>query len=337
MAILLRCIRHRENIPIQHALLYCTCLAVAFVASLYVIVPRRIRSLPRDDVRQIQWRAGATGVVAVLSWISYPYLFCEKNDDDDEEESVWSMVVSILQHQIQHELVASLKILLHTGILYFGPLIQYSLHILLLNRRIHENANSGLCPRPPSFLSTCYTTFWKPTLQKLLDPQQQQERWILLRNLVLAPLTEEFVFRGCMVPVLYHALLLHQNGQHKVARTSWCAPCWFGIAHVHHGFVQWRSRTTTTTTASTILLVTTAQFLYTTLFGAYVSYAYLRQHSILAVVVCHAWCNWMGLPDVTSYHSPTSHLYPYRYLLVGGFVMGMVGFYALGWVLPWLP
>lgn len=38
------------------------------------------------------------------------------------------------------------------------------------------------------------------------------------------------------------------------------------------------------------------QFGYTTLFGAYAIFLYLRTGSLLAVILVHAFCNWMGLP-----------------------------------------
>jgi prenyl protein peptidase len=38
------------------------------------------------------------------------------------------------------------------------------------------------------------------------------------------------------------------------------------------------------------------QFTYTTLFGGYVTFIYLRTGSLLAVVLVHVFCNWMGFP-----------------------------------------
>lgn len=44
------------------------------------------------------------------------------------------------------------------------------------------------------------------------------------------------------------------------------------------------------------MLRTLFQLTYTTLFGAYATFLYLRTGSLLAVVLVHAFCNWMGLP-----------------------------------------
>ncbi|KAH9209838.1 hypothetical protein DL95DRAFT_309108, partial [Leptodontidium sp. 2 PMI_412] len=38
------------------------------------------------------------------------------------------------------------------------------------------------------------------------------------------------------------------------------------------------------------------QLSYTTLFGGYVTFLYMRTGSPLGVILVHAFCNWMGLP-----------------------------------------
>jgi prenyl protein peptidase len=38
------------------------------------------------------------------------------------------------------------------------------------------------------------------------------------------------------------------------------------------------------------------QFTYTTLFGSYATFLYMRTGSLLGVILVHAFCNWMGFP-----------------------------------------
>ena len=38
------------------------------------------------------------------------------------------------------------------------------------------------------------------------------------------------------------------------------------------------------------------QFTYTTLFGGYATFVYLRTGSLLSVILVHTFCNWMGFP-----------------------------------------
>ena len=66
-----------------------------------------------------------------------------------------------------------------------------------------------------------------------------------------------------------------------------------------------------------------AQFTYTSLFGAYSSYLYLRSGLIYGPLLAHAFCNVMGLPDFGAV--PT---HPRRALLAPAFVIGLAGFVA---------
>lgn len=44
------------------------------------------------------------------------------------------------------------------------------------------------------------------------------------------------------------------------------------------------------------LLRSVFQFTYTTMFGWYATFVYLRTGSLLAVILAHTFCNWCGLP-----------------------------------------
>jgi prenyl protein peptidase len=74
------------------------------------------------------------------------------------------------------------------------------------------------------------------------------------------------------------------------------SPLVFGIAHVHH-FYEFR-----VTHPQVALVAAIArsmlQFSYTYLFGIYATFLYLRNGSLLAVILVHAFCNSMGLPRV---------------------------------------
>lgn len=68
----------------------------------------------------------------------------------------------------------------------------------------------------------------------------------------------------------------------------------FGLAHVHH-FYEFRV-THPHVPAWGAVLRSLLQLAYTTLFGGYVTFLYLRSGSLLAVVLVHAFCNRMGFP-----------------------------------------
>jgi prenyl protein peptidase len=71
-------------------------------------------------------------------------------------------------------------------------------------------------------------------------------------------------------------------------------PIIFGLAHVHH-FYEFRVSHPHTPVVSA-LLRSLLQFTYTTLFGGYATFIYLRSGSLLSVILVHAFCNWMGFP-----------------------------------------
>ncbi|KAJ5778993.1 hypothetical protein N7457_006713 [Penicillium paradoxum] len=111
--------------------------------------------------------------------------------------------------------------------------------------------------------------------------------WIGWRNYVAGPFTEEVMFRSAIVP-------LHLLSNTSPGRTVFIAPLYFGIAHIHH-FYEFRL-THPDTPGLMALLRSLFQFGYTTVFGWYATFVYLRTGSLLSVVVIHSFCNWCGLP-----------------------------------------
>ncbi len=71
-------------------------------------------------------------------------------------------------------------------------------------------------------------------------------------------------------------------------------PLYFGIAHIHH-FYEY-----TLTHPHTPLLPAMArslfQFAYTSFFGFYAAFVFLRTANLPAVILAHSFCNYMGLP-----------------------------------------
>lgn len=89
-------------------------------------------------------------------------------------------------------------------------------------------------------------------------------------------------------------------------------PLFFGVAHVHHLL------------AGVPPAVVLLQLGYTTVFGAYVTFAFDRTGSIAGPVLCHAFSNWMGFPD---FGAVATH--PRRALLTVAYVAGLCGFLGL--------
>ncbi|KAI1102592.1 hypothetical protein F4804DRAFT_262170 [Jackrogersella minutella] len=157
-------------------------------------------------------------------------------------------------------LVETGKCFLLTALLFAGPLYEYLV--------VDEGWRDWLALRPLSILLN-ELTIW--------------------RNIVAGPFTEEVLFRSASVPLMLIA-------ETPVATTIFLSPLVFGLAHLHH---YYEFRVSHPHVATPFLLMRSAMQLgYTTLFGAYATFIYLRSGSLLPVFVVHAFCNCMGLPRV---------------------------------------
>ncbi|XP_023933537.1 CAAX prenyl protease 2-like [Lingula anatina] len=133
---------------------------------------------------------------------------------------------------------------------------------------------------------------------------------IWLRNHVVAPFSEEFIFRACMIPLLIPSV--------GAGTAVFLAPLFFGVAHFHHMVERVRNKHADLKTA---FLQSLFQFSYTTVFGAYSAFLFIRTGSLVAPVVAHAFCNHMGFPDIGMvFQYPP----PQRYKIMANFVIGLV-------------
>lgn len=187
----------------------------------------------------------------------------------------------------------SLKALALTALLFLGPLFEYLVveagwrdwlalePVERVWREITAWRNIvavGLPPSPPlnsySFRVTQVTQS-NTSLTIILNPQ--------------GPLTEEVLFRSASVPLMVLA-------RTTLTKTIFVSPLVFGLAHVHHLY-EFRV-THPGVPFAAALLRSVFQLGYTTLFGAYATFVFLRSGSVLAVFGIHVLCNCMGLPRV---------------------------------------
>jgi prenyl protein peptidase len=94
--------------------------------------------------------------------------------------------------------------------------------------------------------------------------------------------------------------------QTSVTKTIFLSPVIFGLAHLHHLYEFRISHPQVP--VSIALLRSLLQFTYTSLFGAYATFLFLRTGSLLAIFVVHAFCNCIGLPRFWGRVEPTSEL-----------------------------
>ncbi|KAL9601849.1 MAG: hypothetical protein Q9219_002200 [cf. Caloplaca sp. 3 TL-2023] len=127
---------------------------------------------------------------------------------------------------------------------------------------------------------------WKEWIrgQKLYESLSS---WIGWRIYVAGPVTEEILFRSLLVP-------LHLLTPLSPTRVVLLTPLYFGIAHVHH-FYEFVLTHPHTPMAPSIIR-SLIQFSYTTIFGWYATFVFIRTGNVVAVTAAHTFCNWAGLP-----------------------------------------
>lgn len=134
------------------------------------------------------------------------------------------------------------------------------------------------------------------------------------RTYIFAPFAEEFVFRACMLPILLPWL--------GVTLSVVVCPLFFGLAHIHH-ILEWY-RLKSRTPFSTALLVVVVQFCYTSVFGMFSAFLFVRTGHLISPVICHVLCNVFGLPSID-----TISTHPYKFTVYVTYALGAVLFLVL--------
>ncbi|XP_039326382.2 CAAX prenyl protease 2 isoform X1 [Saimiri boliviensis] len=197
-------------------------------------------------------------------------------------------LLTLMGFRLEGIFPAALLPLLLTMILFLGPLMQLSMDCPC---DLADGLKVILAPRS-----------WARCLTDM--------RW--LRNQVIAPLTEELVFRACMLPMLAPCMGL--------GPAVFTCPLFFGVAHFHHIIEQLRFRQSS---VGNIFLSAAFQFSYTAVFGAYTAFLFIRTGHLIGPVLCHSFCNYMGFPAVCA-----ALEHPQRRPLLAGYALG-VGLFLL--------
>jgi len=284
-----------DSTSLTQALLYCSLASVGFVGSLYAFVPSKVNLLERNDALQIKWRSASGSIACIAALTAFPLFF-------GAMVPYQAHVSTLLSDEIR----ACAGVLLNSSLLFLGPIA-----VSMMN--VYDYLQRNQSQTMATFLQAYHDFYLRPIGNGILRPAGN-ERWIYLRNLVFAPLTEEIVFRGSIVSALARTTL--STGSIVII-----APLFFGSAHIHHALVKLRQGDS----PMTVAIQTAVQFAYTSLFGSYASFAYLRSRSILAVTLSHSFCNAMGLPNL-QFVRKGGHLHSYRMWLLAAHVGGVVAF-----------
>ena len=171
------------------------------------------------------------------------------------------------------------------------------------------------------------TLFAGPILQLFLQPNYHNSNFIsiidndppevIAKLLFTAPVTEEIVYRSCLVPLL--------SNYYTKPQLTWRLPLFFGLAHTHHLYerIFILKYGVIKSLAMTIL-----QFTYTYLFGAISTKFYCHSNSLPAVILMHSFCNLLGFPDFVAVFREKSLVK--KLALSVTYLAGLAGF-VYGW------
>ncbi|KAM3181206.1 hypothetical protein ACTXT7_014819 [Hymenolepis weldensis] len=125
------------------------------------------------------------------------------------------------------------------------------------------------------------------TAKDILNELRYKCDIIWLRAVVVAPLVEEIIFRGC--------ILFQLQRQFQTCGTLCLGSgLLFAVAHSHHVFEKLYIGYPLSAALSEVF----PQVIMTAMFGVYSTLIVLRSGHLIAACIVHSFCNAMGAPDI---------------------------------------
>ncbi|KAL6988399.1 CAAX prenyl protease 2, partial [Sarracenia purpurea var. burkii] len=237
-----------EGVQKSVAVTACTAMALFYVAILYS--PTLILRLPPSTsfasftIRRFICAA----VSSVLSLVVSAFILPIRN----WEASYLSGVYGI---RLDHLCQAVVYPVFLTSLMYAGSFVLKSMSLLNSWR---EHCNVG-----ESHSSNCIKNVLPIFIGKMFSLASNVLAW---RNYFVAPITEELVFRACMIPLLL-------CGGFKTYNVIFFCPIFFSLAHLNHFLEMYTQQNHSLLNASMIVGL---QLGYTVIFGSYASFLFIR-------------------------------------------------------------
>ncbi|TXG58286.1 hypothetical protein EZV62_016115 [Acer yangbiense] len=250
------------------AVIACVFLTLFYVAILYA--PTLILRLPPPSslknflIRRFVCAAISSVVSLLFSALILPIRI--------EEASSLVGVYGIRSDHMWQAVVFPLSL---TSLMYAGSLVLKSMSLL---KSWKKNMNDG-----GGVSSDCIKSALQTFLDYMISMASDVMAW---RNYVVAPLTEELVFRACMIPLLL-------CGGFKIYTVIFLCPVFFSLAHLNHLMEMYSHQNYSLLKAS---MAVGLQLGYTVVFGWYASFLFVRTGNLVSPLVAHIFCNFMGLP-----------------------------------------
>jgi prenyl protein peptidase len=287
--------------------------ACIFVGSLY-ITPVRIRKLSHNNPIQIKQRSISIFISCLLCLL-FVYYWCSpiettagKSEVKFYPSSHQFPVYILLGIRINGLLTAAILPLLLTVILFSGAITCHICEYVIYKDIDGVNEYDK---------KSCLT--YLPSVADIgKSIVSYFSNWPNIRNTIIAPICEEFVFRSCMA-----AMMLHSK-RWSIGTMILVLPLFFGVAHAHHFY---RLVCIEKYNIKRALLQCIFQFTYTTLFGIYATFIYMRTGHLIAAILCHCFCNWNGFPDLGWLTNENDLARPHIKLIGSTYIVGIILFY----------
>ncbi|KAK9289812.1 hypothetical protein L1049_007972 [Liquidambar formosana] len=271
------------------AVIACTAMTLFYVAILYS--PTLILRLPPpSSLKNFMIRRFICAVISSIVSVVFCALILPMRS---WEVPLLFGAYGIRMDHIWHAVVFPLSL---TSLMYAGSLVLKSL-LLVNSWKEYKSMDGGL-----SF--NCIKHLPQKFLGWMISIASDILAW---RNYVVAPLTEELVFRACMIPLLL-------CGGFKTYTVVFLCPIFFSLAHLNHS-MEFYSRQNCSLLKA--FMAVGLQLGYTVIFGFYASFLFIRTGHLVAPLIAHIFCNFMGLPVLFSRRSG---------MVTVAFIAGVVGF-----------
>jgi len=116
---------------------------------------------------------------------------------------------------------------------------------------------------------------------------------------------------------------LKSSSRFSRTTTIFLTPLYFGLAHLHHLYEVYVQGGRTRDALVSGLVSSIVQFSYTSLFGWYASFLFIRTSSIIPPLVSHTLANLMGFPAIGTELDRHPEQKP---LIIASYLTGIVGF-----------
>ncbi|KAL9647061.1 hypothetical protein ABK040_016535 [Willaertia magna] len=295
-----------ESNPIT-GLTHAIVLSFCYVGSLYIW--KGSLTVSRNEKSQIRRRTISVLSVSLLS-IFYCFIVYLLSNSHDNYFSLLRFHSNIFSHAL-----AILIVIFLNSCLFFGPIVDYLLNCNYLSS---INGLSIITIIKEDFLNLLKGIYsiGKIIPFFLFDHEKYKisndEDLYHFRAIILGPVTEEIVFRSCLIYVLYFV------GGFSHLNSLLISSFLFGVAHCHH-IIEYLLHGEMSLISAMLNVI--IQLSYTFIFGLYCGYLLDKTKSSLAAIILHAYCNVMGLPNFMAMKNP----------LIGiSYVIGLISFgYAI--------